>query len=432
MQVARKPQNNRRWVKPAVAAVVLVLLGLAVAGLVRSRSGTGSSGSSTSSTGVGGVPSSAGVGYRYIWTGAPGRGFTPAEIQDLARHYQIVILSKTTGRNFADVDQAVHEIKQANPHVVVLLNLLASKVNTGLLQRFGAGFQQSWMVRSPSGRTIGQPGRGYFVQTWNPAYRAFILHQLAIRMAAAPYDGVMFDNVRWYSGMADLTADQQQKLNQGTALLLSAAKRQLGSKLVLYNGIARGNSLDSPRLSRGFQFLPVTDGAQDEFNCYLDSSGAFRPASQLTADASRYAALAQSGKTILLSVKLRGSASQADADHIKRFCFANGLMSYVPGKLYIQFKEYTSEAAGPQIANGTSAEQSLPLGDPVAPARVSGDTASRLFRNGWVVVNRSPSPVTVTLPLELRLANGGSLGATYRRGAHYVVPGDDAAFFLKP
>lgn len=341
-------------------------------------------------------PDAAGTQYRYVWTSTNRRQFTPAEYASLTG-FGLVIL------------QPAH----------------------------GSSFEDEWILRDSSGEKLQNvrqgEERGWQVDVANPDYRQFIENQIAERMRSAPYDGVILDSFHPYvaGGLRGLSAEAVGRLNAGLAALLREVKKTVGSgRLVLYNGLARGQAPESVRDNRGFGYLALADGAQDEFFCFLDSKNVFRDSQQTAADAQVYRHYATTGKTIIYSVKLRNSAARAAQAHVKRFCFGNFLMGYVPGRSLIQFKEYGSQDKGPQIQNSGAPEERIPLGRPLAAPVRNGTIVERRFASGLVVVNLGSAPARFSSKVALTVWNGGVRGRNLRKGLSYVVPARDAAFFL--
>ncbi len=374
--------------------------------------------------------------YRYTWTATNGRQFTAAEYAKLAG-FSIVILEKSHGSSFQDWDAAARELERRNPHQKVFANFLANAANGTFLRRWGSSFKDEWILRNDSGTKIPnlRQGRqaGWRVDLTNPDYRHFLESQIEERMRSAPYDGVMLDSfhVPDPGGSRALGPAEAARQSTGLSMLAAEVKRVVGpGKLVYFNGVARGQTTRAGRDDRGFDFLTQADGAQDEFYCYLDTANVFRDPQQTAADTLVYRRYSAAGSTILYSVKLRNDAARAAQAHVKRFCFANFLIGYVPGRSFIQFKEYGSETAGPQIESAGSPEQRIALGTPTAlPAR-TGTVARRRFALGWVFVNLGATASRVSLPADLTLWNGDVRGRSLRRGQTYLLPARDAAFFL--
>jgi hypothetical protein len=273
----------------------------------------------------------------------------------------------------------------------------------------------------------------YRVDVSDPAYRRFVEGQVMKRLRAAPYGGVMYDNLHLYDRgrYPDLSDARIRELNAGFRSLLVETRRMIGpDHLLFFNGVARSIGKEDV-VDRGLGLLGAADGAQDEVFCYLDNQDAFRPVSELIQDDATYHRLASQGATILESVKVENPAGQADAAHIERYCFGHYLMSYVPGHLRIQFKAYPTQGAGPQIQENFTPEQTLDLGAPTADFTRDGQVLERRFENGWVFVNVSDSPQTIALPERLTLRTGGTVGGTYRAGESYTIAPTDAAYFLR-
>jgi hypothetical protein len=376
-----------------------------------------------------------GSGYRYIWTGTPDRQFTDGEVHALARGDAIVVIAKAHGTGFADADVAARRLVARDPHLPVLVNFLAGALPPVLSERWGAAFRSSWILRDRNGAPIGDCSDGtceYRVNVADAGYRRFLVGQVRRRLRAAPYTGVMYDNLHYYDRRRypQLTGAQIRRLNDGFRRLLRETRRAIGPRAMLfYNGLSR-NIGHVDVADRGLDLLGEATGAQDETYCYLDNENRFRGGRALAADDRRYHRLATAGSTILESVHLESAAAHADIAHIERYCFANFLMSYVPEHTFVQFKLFSNQRVGPQIARNATPEQDLDLGAPMAPFARRGTILRRRFEHGWVFVNLGSSSATVSVPARVRLSNGGTPGKRFGRGDRYTIPGRDAAFFL--
>jgi hypothetical protein len=366
---------------------------------------------------------------RYIWTGTPGRQFTTAEFRAIARDDHLVVIEKGHGNSFGDWDVAARKLGSLDPHLTVLVDFPAGVFAPALQQRWGSSFKRAWLLRDENGDLLKECSAGrciYRVDVSNPAYRNFLEEQVMRRLRAAPYSGVMFDNLHSYDAQRypTLTTTKIDQLNAGFRTLLREMRHQIGPKQLFFNGVARSTG------DRGFDLLRTANGAQDEFFCYLDNRNTFRPGSELALDDATYQRFASHHETILESVHLESAAAQADARHIERYCFGHYLMSEVPGYTYVQFKWFGLETEGPAIADNFTTEQTLQLGAPVATFTRSGNVLRRQFENGWVFVNIGALAETITLPEALTLRNGARAGPAFQKGATYSIPGMDAAYFL--
>ncbi len=378
----------------------------------------------------------AGRGYRYIWTGTPKRAFSEGEFRAVAADDPLVVIEKGYGTTFQDWDQAARTLVALNPRAIVLVDFLAGALPPALQSRWGSAFDPSWLLRDSTGNVIQDCSSGrckYRVDVSDPAYRSFVEHEVLTRLRAAPYAGVMYDNLHYYDARRypTLTPQRIRQLNQGFRSLVEETRRKIGpNELLFFNGVSRNvGKVTLP--DRGFDLLRTADGAQDEVFCYMDNQDRFRPASELVADDSRYLRLGSEHRTILESVQVENPAGRADAVHIGRYCFGHFLMSYVPGYTRIQFKAYPTQGAGPQIAENFTPEQALDLGDPMAGFTQTGTVLERSFRRGWVFVNVGGSWQTITVPADVTLWNGGVRGPSFRKGQTYSIPPTDAAFFLR-
>jgi Hypothetical glycosyl hydrolase family 15 len=373
--------------------------------------------------------------YRYIWTGTPGRRFTDAEAEAIARRDTLLVLEKGYGTSFADDDAAARRLVSLNPHLEVLVDFLAGALPPVLAERWGSAFQDRWLLRDANGDPIGDCSAGrcsYRVDVADPSYRRFLIGQVLERLRAAPYAGVMYDNLHYYDQgrYPQLSGDQIRRLNEGFRDLLRETRHAIPTGDVLFfNGLSRGIG-HLPVVDRGFDLLDAATGAQDETYCYLDNQDRFQAGRALIADDRRYQRLAAHGSTILESVHLQSDAAHADAAHIERYCFGHYLMSFVPGHTFVQFKAFADQGQGPQIQGNATAEQRLRLGAPVGTFARHGAVLRRRFENGWVFVNTGTASATVSLPAPVTLWNGGTSGASYGRGDGFTIPPQDAAFFL--
>jgi hypothetical protein len=374
-------------------------------------------------------------GYRYIWTGTPGRRFTAREFDQLARSDALVVIEKGYGNTFRDDDAAARRLVGRNPRLVVLVDFLAGALPPALAARWGSAFQDEWILRDDHGDPLADCSDGrcsYRVDVADPAYRLFVIGEVLRRLRAAPYAGVMYDNLHYYDRRRypDLTPSEIGRLNAGFRRLLLETRRALRpDDLLLFNGVSR-NIGHVEVVNRGFDLLDTATGVQDETYCYLDNEDRFRPGRALAVDDRRYHRLAARGKVILESVHLENAAAHTDVAHIERYCFANYLMSYVPGQTYVQFKLFPNQGQGPQITGNGTLEQRLDLGPPRATFHRSGPVLERRFEHGWVFVNVGSSAARISVPAPLRLWNGGTGGARFLRGDGYTIPPEDAAFFL--
>jgi putative glycosyl hydrolase-like family 15 (GHL15) protein len=383
------------------------------------------------------APTLASIGrrYRYIWTGTPGRRFTRRESRALAHRDSLIVLEKGYGNSFGDEDAAARRLVSLDPHVQVLVDFLAGALPPVLAERWGSSFKARWLLRDANGDPIGDCSGGrcsYRVDVADPGYRRFLIGQVLDRLRAAPYAGVMYDNLHYYDHRQypELSAGAIRRLNSGFRLLLRETRHALGpDETVFFNGVSR-NIGHVDVADRGFDLLATATGAQDETYCYLDNQNRFRGSRALIADDRRYYLLAARGSTVLESVHLESAAAHADAPHIERYCFAHYLMSMVPGMTFVQFKAFADLGQGPQIRWNAVPEQALDLGPPVRPFERRGTVLRRPFEHGWVVVNAGTSPATISLPANVTVWEAGARGARLGRGEPYTIPPRDAAYFL--
>jgi hypothetical protein len=444
----------------AAGLVVIVALALGAFSLARSETGTDhaatatpiaarssarSATTSTTATATAATPTYAptptvatgGRNYRYIWTGTPGRRFTDQEFRSLTRHEALIIIAKAYGNSFADDDAAARRLVSLDPDATVLVNFLAGALPPVLADRWGPAFNDAWLLRDANGNPIGDCSGGecqYRVDVADPGYRRFLVAQVQERMRAAPYAGVMYDNLHYYDQRQypDLSTEQIQRLNAGFRALLRETRDALGpDRVVFFNGVSRniGHVIVA---DRGFDLLTTATGAQDETFCYLDNQNRFHGGRAMIEDDRRYHRLAAHGNTILESVHLESAAAHADAAHIERYCFAHYLMTFVPGMTFVQFKAFSDQDEGPQIASNNTAEEALALGAPAGSFDRHGTVLRRRFEHGWVFVNTGTSSADITLPATLVLWNGGTRGGSFVRGESYALPAQDAAYFLSP
>jgi putative glycosyl hydrolase-like family 15 (GHL15) protein len=449
----RVPSGRRRPLLAQVAVVSLVLaLVLGAVSLLRTTGGDeGDDGRKTARAAptpatttspatpkptTAPAPAASGRGYRYIWTGTPGRRFTDREFEAIARQDSLLVLEKGYGSSFADDDAAARRLVSLNPHLTVLVDFLAGALPPVLAERWGSAFKDRWLLRDANGDPIGDCSGGrcsYRVDVADPSYRRFLIGQVLERLRAAPYAGVMYDNLHYYDARRypQLSFDEIQRLNQGFRDLLHETRRAIPAGDVLFfNGLSRAIG-QVPVADRGFDLLGTATGAQDETYCYLDNRGRFQRGRALVADDRRYQRLAAHGSTILESVHLQSEAARADAAHIERYCFAHTLMSFVPGHTFVQFKAFADQGQGPQIRENATPEQRLRLGAPVGTFVQRGAVLRRRFERGWVFVNTGTTPATVSLPAAVTFWNGGTRGAAYGPGDRYTIPPQDAAFFIE-
>ncbi|MGZ4125249.1 MAG: putative glycoside hydrolase [Actinomycetota bacterium] len=451
----RRARSTNRRVAVSVGVIVIVLaLVVGGASLLRTEAGTnrgrtdGPAASTSSSPST--QPSTptrtpaatppivpGGRNYRYIWTGTPGRQFTEHELRSLARHDALVIVAKAHGTSFRDDDAAARRLVSLDPHVTVLVNFLAGALPPVLADRWGSAFDDAWLLRDANGDPIGDCSGGgcqYRVDVADPGYRRFLIGQVEERLRAAPYAGVMYDNLHYYDQRQypDMPDSEIRRLNAGFRSLLRETRHALGpNQVVFFNGVSR-NIGHVTVADRGFDLLAMANGAQDETFCYLDNQNRFHGGRAMIEDDRRYHRLAAHGSTILESVHLETAAARADAAHIQRYCFAHYLMSFVPGYTFVQFKAFPDQAEGQQISSNDTPEQGLALGAPVGTFDRRGSVLRRRFEHGWVFVNTGTSAATISIPGNVTLRNGGTNGGRYARGDSYTIPAQDAAFFLSP
>ena len=381
---------------------------------------------------------------RYTWVAAENRRFTDEEIKRLASQYSWIIIEKNhAGYDFKAQDADAKRLKTANPNIHVFMNYLAGLQSLGFQTAFATlGFKQEWFVlneKDGQGQKVGEKIpfiirgelHGYFADTSNKAYQAFLESIIIPRLKASSFDGLMYDNFRPPLGRASngLTPEKLRELQDGLRLLLEETKSQMpAGKLLLFNGITRGGS-GGERADRSLEYMKTADAGHDEYFCYIGGPDVFRPAAKVREDIDLLTKYGGENKTLLYAVKLAKSKaikSESRLAQVKRYCYGCFLMGYVPGHGFIQFRTAATIEQG-QLDGNDSAEVHLDLGMPKSAYAADGLLLKREFTKGWVFVNQDSSPREISLPADLVYG-----GKEFHKGDAYTIPTEDAAFFLKP
>ncbi len=379
--------------------------------------------------------------------------FTDAEYNDLASHYQIVIINKQHDNNDnTALYAATKELKRRNPNLKVYMYYMthywsqstkSSWVEkdpfydpyTNLANQFDSTRTDSWILHDNSGNPIKQSNdNNYFMDLANPDYRAWVLAQLKHRFEQAPFDGILFDNgtdiVQGFNNKNWLTLLGQPRIdayNQGTKAMHTAAMAAFPDKTIVFNGIRANTTKNDIDLNPGRSLykLDYMQGATDEGFCLGLHSG-------LNADIPADIGIMQkySNKKLLLHSNFFPSETPS-LDPIKtgRYCLGAFLMGWQPGSSYWQYavgeNAYITDAIQYNLP-----EEHLNLGNPVGQAQASGQLYQRGFTNGRVYVNLGGSPQTFSLPAKLIQYQDGKQLATYNSGAKVTLSGQSAAYFL--
>jgi hypothetical protein len=394
----------------------------------------------------------------FIWVGDPGRTFTDDELRYIAENHAIVVFAKFhSGWNLAEHHANARRLKELNPDIRVFPYF--SMTFRFTRDRFGAdAFSREWLLhdeatgepvplvhasRTPDGgrrETVG----GWFVDLAREEYRTWAFNVLQDWLAAAPYDGIAFDNAvpiatdpaRRRSRLKAVSLSQQQVAdwNDGLEKMLAGTRMLAGAgREIIYNGIVTPET----RKDRNLPLLEHADIALNENFCIATKPGAGRQIlsrREFAAEIALMQDVAARGKSILQKAKYRTDAAIAklrvEKQQLAGFCYGAFLMGYTPGRHYFRFGRGYRATDDGLVENAR--EIALPLGAPLGPYSSVGRTWMRSFENGVVYVNPDARAVhTVKLPEELILMNGNTPAAAYSNAQAVTVAPRTALFFLK-
>ncbi len=392
--------------------------------------------------------------WHFATTAHPKGQFTDAEYNDLASHYQIVIINKQHDNNDnTALYAATKELKRRNPNLKVYMYYMthywsqstkSSWVEkdpfydpyANLADQFDSTKTDSWILHDKSGNPIKQSNdNNYFMDLTNPGYRAWVIAQLKHRFEQAPFDGILFDNgtdiVQGFNNKDWLTKLGGQSgidaYNAGIKALHTEAMAAFPDKTIVFNGIRANttkNDIDL-NLGRSLYKLDYMQGATDEGFCLGLHSG-------LDADIPTDIGIMQkySNKKILMHSNFFPKETPSlDAIKTGRYCLGAFLMGWQPGSTYWQYavgdNAYITDALQYSLP-----EENLNLGNPTGQAQANGSLYNRSFSNGRVYVNIGTSPQTFSLPAKLIQYENGKEVATINQGATFTLGGQSAAYFL--
>jgi hypothetical protein len=414
--------------------------------------------------------------HAFVWTGLvdDDHGNDPEELaydenqlKYIASHYGLVVLNKVHGNwNINQRHLDAQRLKAFNPSLIVLsyfgmhYRFLKDQFGTPKhpplfqppeLDRKTPRQPVDWRLMDSAQEPIAFERKkgtrtGWWVNIALPEYRSWALETFATWFAAAPYDGIAFDNAKWIPDSCAGSPPKQHctagnlrqrtlskasvdALNDGEERLLDAT-RQVGGqrRLVAYNGVAqRRNAGD-----RDLKLLDHADMALNEFFCIAQNRHRnIRSRPELKRDIDLMLAVGARGRTILATTK--GSRAHferpAEKSRVTRFCYGAFLMGYVSQRHYFMFKEANMGINQWSVYDNVK-EFALDLGEPRSEYRPSDATWQRQFEHGMVYVNPDQEPHAIRLPRALRLMNGNVQGPVYPAGAQVTIPGQDAFFFV--
>jgi Hypothetical glycosyl hydrolase family 15 len=444
-------QTRRAWIVPAIVVLVAVVVGAIVIAVTTHAHHTPyANGPYTPQP-----QRSAEV------VGNPTGALSDEAIDDIAKNDSYEVLPKFADRfniskHFDETTRLVDAAKKYGNHLKVFDYFSASywfNANQDAWGDYASGFQDSWLLRDSTGKTIpyfgsggalttGSTIKGYVLDLSNPGYRAWALATIVSWMKAAPYSGISFDSAAPMQGsgasrfisdgattynsllcgptvaLATTDCSRVQAWNQGLVDLLtqtSAALHLMGDE-VRYNGIAP-TPLRGP--SRNLGLLQNADIASNEGFCLSLTSNPDKISfNSLVDDVVLMQQIAAQHKKVFEITNTYNSAAKTA---LGQYCLAGFLVGWQPGSSYFTFHpgySYPPDGSYPVVP-----EQNLNLGNPLTVGyQTSGTALTRRFANGFVAANPAGSPTTITVPADVVAFKGGSAGDTYPAGSSVVLP----------
>lgn len=402
--------------------------------------------------------------------GNPEGALSDEAIDDIAKYNSYEVLPKFADRyniskHFDEARRLVDAANKYGNHLKVFDYFSASywfNANVDAWGSYASGFQDSWLLRDSTGKTVpyfgaggalttGATIKGYVLDLSNPSYRAWAVATIVSWMRAAPYSGISFDSSNPMQGtgasraiadgastynallcgptVALTTTDcsRVQAWNRGLIDLLtqaSAALHAMGDE-VRYNGIAPSELRGA---SRNVGMLQYTDIASNEGFCMAVSASA-PDRLKFNSLIDDIALMRQIGAQHKKVTEITNTYNSDAKTPYGQYCLAGFLIGWQPGSSYFTFHpgySYPPNGTYPSVP-----EQNLNLGNPLtADYQSSGPALTRKFTNGFVAVNPTGTPTTVTVPAEVVAFKDGAAGTTYSAGSSVTLSAHGALLAL--
>lgn len=347
------------------------------------------------------------MGVVQSWWYGIGKTPTAADITFAASHYDVVVLN-------AWETAALRRLRDLNKKITVLVykdfssvrnypGAVNGDVDAPLLPS-GIGYwaahrdHPAWFAVDTNNRRIEWDGYPKHWQTavWNTAYQRAWADAVTTEVVRTGWDGVLADNdvntLRWYSSAIIAgTRDQagtDRLIRDGLDALLATAGATLAQrgKLLVPN-------ISEARLRPGrfTAHARYGGGMEEMFALRNDASELLTFQGDQWPELRAQAALGESW--LLLMTHARGDREQ-------RVGYASAVLLAGPRTCW------SMSSTGTYTRPDWSRYQDLDLGEPTGPARrVTGGAWTRALSRGWVAVNPTSKPVTVTPPRGLSLTD---------------------------
>jgi hypothetical protein len=461
-QLPPHPQlrTRRSWVLPTVVLVVLVLAaGIFIAVTTRPEHSPYVNG-----------PYAPQPQRTAEIVGNPDGALSDEAIDEIAKYNSYEVLPKfadhyNINKHFDEARRLVDAAKKYGTGLKVFDYFSASywfNANGDAWGPYASGFQDSWLLRDSTGKTIpffgaggalttGGTVKGYVLDLSNASYRAWAVATIVSWMRAAPYSGISFDssNQMQGAGASRAVADgnttynallcgptaalnttdcpRVQAWNEGLVDLLpqtTAALHSMGDE-VRYNGIAptvlRG-------ASRNVGLLQYTDMTSNEGFCMAVSvQNPTRVVfNSIVDDAVLMRQIAAQHKKV---TEITNTYQTGERQKYGSYCVAGFLVGWQPGSSYYTF--HAGYSSPPEGQYPVVPEQNLNLGTPLTvDYQTSGGALTRRFQNGYVAVNPTDDTATVTVPEAIVSFADGSAGPRYDAGQTVTLPARGALLAL--
>lgn len=338
------------------------------------------------------------------WWYGIGKSPTAADIEFAARHYDLVVLN-------AWETAAMRSLRELNPAITVLVykDFSSTRSYLGAVEGdhdapvlpTGVGYhaaRRTWFALNLSGRRVEWSGypKHWQMAVWDRDYQTAWAQAVTREVVTAGWDGVLADNdfntLRYYyhgvlRGTLS-TEDTDRKLRNGLDKLLAVAGEALD----------REGKVLVPNLSES-RLRPGRWTAHARFGGAMEEIFALRQASGvLTFQGAQWRELraqASLGEHWLLLM------THGTDDTAQRVGYATAALLAGPRTCWSMSstRDYTS--------TDWSRYQDLDLGTPVAAAvQTLPGVWSRTFTAGWVAVNSTGSPVTLSAPAGMSTLDG--------------------------
>jgi hypothetical protein len=329
-----------------------------------------------------------------------------------ARTFDVIVGLRYTYRDH------VAAMKAANPDLRILVYL-----NGGFsMNDDGTAFPNGWYARDRYGRKIKSVQFGnYLMDVSDPGWIDSVADRCQEFLAFSGYDGCLLDSLG--PAALDPTYVTSLPINPATGLvwkradylkatsaLALAAKRRIGWKLLVPNGVTWGQDYFDPAGPTKILTAGVDGGMVELFiRPPFVSLSQYRSVSQWKADVNMLVDAGASGRTLLVVTKAWASGTAAQKDRWHRYALGTFLLG-TNGRSYFSFLSDRNTAK-------PSSYWSVQLGSPVTTYALIGGVYQRTFANGKVLVNPSTSTYTVSLGRRYETL-GGQIVTSVTLGAH--------------